>query len=273
MNIHEFLDCNFGENGDEELLNRVTAGEDLESRFGELDETPLLVATRRRRLSAVKILVQQGADINAVNKFGKSSYAHAARRLFDEVAEYLAENEADTTLTQADKFAVAVVKGQLDEARAILESDPGVAKTGNPEEDRLLADVAGRNESEPVKMLIKAGADLMATALDDGTALHQAAWFGQPENARLLVDAGAPLNHFENTHTMSPLGWAVHGAKYSGGAAEREEVYSELVSLLLEAGSSLRYPDELKNANSQGYFETLLKFATPKIALLLQAAN
>lgn len=270
MNLHEFIDCGYGEDGDKALLERIEAGEDVEARFGELDETALLVATRRRRLSAVEILIGHGADINAVNKFGKSSYAHAARRRFTEVAEFLSSEGADLNITLADQFAIAVVDGKLDEAKRILRSNPDVAKTGNPEEDRLLADVAGRNETEPVEILIKAGADLAAPALDDGTPLHQAAWFGQPKNARLLIEAGAPLEHFEQTHGMSPLGWAVHGAKYSGGAEERADVYVELVRLFLDAGSSLHFPDR---PQSSAYFDLLLKLATPEIADLLRAAK
>ena len=66
----------------------------------------------------------------------------------------------------------AVVEGRLDEARAILAAFPDAARTGNPEEDRLLADVAGRNESPPVELLISAGADLAAPGLDSGTPLQ-----------------------------------------------------------------------------------------------------
>ena len=120
MNLHEFLDDNFGEDGDEVLLKRIKEGEDLEATYGDPEETPLLVATRRRRLSAVEILLDHGSEIDARNKFGKTSYAHAARRLFTEIAECLIERGADTNVTLADQFAIAVVEGNLDEARAIL---------------------------------------------------------------------------------------------------------------------------------------------------------
>ena len=127
---------------------------------------------------------------------GKTAYAHAARRGFSELTTLLAERGADTALAPADRLAVAVVGGRLDEAGRLLEAHPGCARTGNPEEDRLLADVAGRAGTAPLALLIAAGADLTATGLDEGTPLHQAAWFGQPDNARLLprllLEAGAP---------------------------------------------------------------------------------
>ena len=212
MNLHEFLDCNYGPSGDALLRERLAQGE--ESSAFVHGETPLHVATRRRRRNAVAILLDHGADMDAKNGDGKTAYAHALRRGFHEVAQLLAERRADTGLNDADRLAVAVVGGQFDDARVLLMQNPGAVRTGNPEEDRLLADVAGRNDSRAVTVLIEAGADLTAPGLDSGTPLHQAAWFGQPANARLLIEAGAPLDVFDRIHESSPLGWAVHGSDY-----------------------------------------------------------
>ena len=52
---------------------------------------------------------------------GKTAYAHAVRRGFDEVANVLVSRGANTGLNQADRFAVAIVDGRLDEARTILK--------------------------------------------------------------------------------------------------------------------------------------------------------
>ena len=166
------------------------------------------------------------------------------------------------------ELAVSLSSGLLSKAREILEAHPEAARTGNPEEDRLLADMAGRNAREPVELLIAAGADLSAKGLDGGTALHQAAWFGQPANARILIDAGAPLEVFDDDHESSPLGWAVHGSRYSGGADERQEVYVALATMLLEAGSALKYPDEPTEASN--YLDRLLRDASPAVRVVLE---
>jgi hypothetical protein len=100
--------------------------------------------------------------------------------------------------------------------------------------------------------------------------LHQAAWFGQPDNARLLISAGAPLDVFEAPHESSPIGWAVHGSRYSGGAEERQDAYVALVRMLLAAGSSLHYPGEPK---SDAYFRRLLVDATPGVGEVLRNAR
>lgn len=270
MTLHEFLDCDYGPEGDSLLRQRLDEGDDVNARDAIQSETPLHVATRRRRHSAVTILLDSGAEIDAKTTHGKTAYAHAIRRGFGELVTLFENRGASTDLNDADRLAVAVVSGRLDEARNILAEHPETARSGNPEEDRLLADLAGRNNAEPVALLIAAGADLSATGLDNGTPLHQAAWFGQPANARLLIDAGAPLNQFDATHFSSPLGWAVHGSRYSGGAESRQELYVEIVRMLLDAKSSLHYPDQ---PNSDAYFNRLLEDAGPDIIELIRLAK
>lgn len=267
MTLHEMLDTQFGSVGDAMLRRMLAEGADPDATDGSLSETALHVATRRRRLSAVQILLDCGADIDARNGGGKTAYAHAVRRGFDEVADLLRGRGADTALNVPDRLAVAIVEGRLDEAREILQAHPGAVRTGNPEEDRLLADVAGRPDPRPVKLLIEAGADLTAPGLDSGAPLHQAAWFGQPQNARLLIDAGAPLDIFDSVHGSSPLGWAVHGSRYSGDAESRQDAYVELVRMLLEAGSSLCYPEK---PEGDGYLQRLRQDASPRVREVLE---
>lgn len=268
MTLHGVLDWEYGPDGLQKVKRLLADGADVDGRSGPREETPLHVAARRRRCDAIEVLLDHGADIDLETIGGKTAFAHAARRGFDDVVFLLAERGADQRLALADRFAIAVLEGRLADARAVLRGDPAVARTGNPEEDRLLADAAGRNNAEAVSFLVEVGADLHATGLDDGTPLHQAAWFGQPRNARILVDAGANLDVFDPVHGSSPLHWAVHGSRYSGGAAERFEAYAEIVRLLLDAGASVRYPD----GDDRGeYLHRLRSDAPPGIRELLPA--
>ncbi len=270
MGLHAFLDWDYGPDGDDVMQVMVADGTDVKGVAGPDGESPLHVATRRRRESAIRILLASGADIDAKNAHGKTAYAHAARRGFVELVDFLVERGATTTLNEADQFAVAVVNGELDDARKVLAENPSVARTDNPAEDRLLADVAGRNPVEPVELLIGAGASLVAPGLNGGTPMHQAAWFGQPTNARLLIDAGAPLEIFDPTHESSPLGWAIHGSRYSGGAEERQDAFVDLVEMLLAAGVVLDYPTQ---PDSDAYFSRLLCDASPKVKTMLEHAR
>jgi cytohesin len=265
MTLHELLDFEYGTNGDGTLRRMLENGADPNARAGSISETPLHVATRRRRVTAVEILLDHRADIDARTVGGKTAYAHAVRRGFDDVAERLRSRGASTLLSEADRFAVAVVHSNFDEVQAILAVYPGVAQTGNPEEDRLLADVAGRNDTRMVELLIEAGADLTTPGLDSGTPLHQAAWFGQPGNVQLLITAGAPIDPIEATHRSTPLGWAVHGSRYSGNAAEREEAYIQVVRMLLEAGASVHHAYQ-----GRASLRLLLEDASPRVREVLR---
>jgi len=258
--LHFVLDWHYGPNGDDRLRSLVSSGAGIDE-VDEAGEAPIHVAARRRRLDAIKVLLDLGANIDARTGGGKTAYAHAIRRRFDEISDYLEDRGADTSLNDADRLAVAVVNGRLTQAAQILLEHPGAARTGNPEEDRLLADVAGRAEQEPVRFLIDCGADLTARALDDGTPLHQAAWFGEPDNARLLIDAGAPLDIFDRCHGSSPLHWAAHGSRYSGGAKERQRRYVRLVEMMIDAGSTLHYPGD----DSPKYLIRLFEDATDEV--------
>jgi len=264
---HEILDFHFGPDGEAKLRELLAGGADPNAPAGSLAETPLHVATRRYRPVAVDMLLDAGALMDARTAGGKTAYAHAVRRGFTELTDIFTARGASTELNDADRFAVAVMSGRLEEAREMLAANPELARTGNPEEDRLLADVAGRNPAEPVLLLIGAGADLAAPGVDDGTPLHQAAWFGQPSNARLLIDAGAPLEVFDTTHETSPLGWAVHGSRYSGGADERQEVYIALAEILLGAGLKLHYRDD---TGGDAYRKRLLDDASPRVREVLE---
>ena len=255
------------------LRDLLEAGADPTKPDDETGEPPLLTATRRRRLDAVRILLDAGADLEGRDAFGKTAWVHAARRGFTEVADVLEAAGASTHTTSSDRLAIALSAGDLAEARRILATHPDCAHTGNREEDRLLADMAGREATEPVVLLIEAGADLTTPGLDGGTPLHQAAWFGQPANARILLDAGAPLDVFDPVHDSSPLHWAVHGSRFSGGAAERQPAYVELTRMLLDAGSRTTYPPEWAAAASRPYVTRMLEDASPAVATVLREAG
>lgn len=61
-----------------------------------------------------------------------------------------------------------------------------------------------------VRWLITQGADVNArtTAATRHTALHSAAWNGDLDMARLLVEAGADLEAVDDEHGGTPAGWA-----------------------------------------------------------------
>ena len=95
--------------------------------------------------------------------------------------------------------------------RACLEADPAlVSATDESSFDAPAVILACRwAEPEMVDLLLALGARVEA-APRGVTAPHYAAWGGRAENARRLVDAGAPLSTRDEEHGASPLGWAGH---------------------------------------------------------------
>jgi ankyrin repeat protein len=259
------LDWRFRPEAVEWLLVR---GADPNACRGPLAESALHVACRRRRCDGLELLLRHGARIDARTAGGKTAYAHAARRGFDDVVRLLTGHGADSALTRADELAVALARGELAEAHGLLRSDPGLVARFGPEDARILPDLAGRTAVEPVELLLDAGCDIVARGLDDGTSLHQAAWFGQPDQARLLIRRGAPLDIRGDAHDSPPLGWVAHGSRYSGGAEQRGEAYARVAELLLDAGASTANPHD---PAGDPHGRWLLEDASAPVAAVLRA--
>jgi ankyrin repeat protein len=125
---------------------------------------------------------------------------------------------------------LAVYRGDSEEVERLLALDP--------ELDVFEAAAVGRIDR--LRELLDADPELVrARSVDDGTALHFAAFFRQPEATRLLVERGADLEAVASTFgNVTPL----HSACASG---ERESA-----RILLEAGAD-------PNVRQQGGFTPL----------------
>lgn len=234
------------------LLER---GADPNARHGQFEETLLHVAVRRRRLDAVELLLDRGADIDARTAGGDSAWRHATRRGFAEIAQRLADRGADVTTTPVDALALALLAADLDGAARVIAQHPDVVAGMGAEEQRLLADLAGRGDLDAVRFLLDHGAASEARGLDGGTPLQQCGWFAQPAVARLLIERGADVRATGCDHRSTPLGWAVHGSRYSGGAAGNQDRYVEVVDLLLDAGATVDLPGDPPDAPGQRMWE------------------
>lgn len=262
--LHWLLDWNYTRTAVEWILER---GASPDVRVGRFGESALHVAVRRRRLDATELLLDHGADLDARTVGGKSAYSHARCRGFDDVAQLLAARGADASLTAADELAVALVGNDLERARTLIDADPGLVPDLGPEDSRILPDLAGRPMAGAVELLLDAGADISARGLDGGTALHQAAWFGQPEVAHRLISRGAPLDLRGDDHDSTPLGWAAHGSRHSGGADGRAELYAEIAEMLLLAGASMARPAD---PSRDPHGRWLFRKASPAVAEVLR---
>lgn len=251
----------------EKMTTLLNNGTDPNERYWKYDENALHVAVRRRRLDCIDALLAHGVPIDAKTRGGKTAYAHAIRRGFTEISDHLAQLGADTSLSAVDQLAVLLGENKLEAAKAILTKYPKLASEMNAEEARILPDLAGRPMPEAVTLLLDAGIDIASRGLDEGTALHMSAWFGQAAITRLLIKRNAPLEIRGDLHNMSPLGWVVHGSVYSSSAESHAKDYADIAKALLEAGALLTHPDHPEDLHGAW----LLKKVAPAVEEVLRA--
>jgi ankyrin repeat protein len=134
--------------------------------------TLLMKAATHGQLAVARVLLQHGADVQAVNQLGLTALHRAALANKPETIPLLLEHGADVNTSAVD----------------------GITPMG----------YAARNASAlTVQLLVAAGADLIAVAAEGTTALHQAALNTQADVLQLLleqagtahIDDLAPLCH------------------------------------------------------------------------------
>ena len=163
-----------------------------------------------------------------------------------------------------DEFLAAIKDGNGERVRELLAADPSLADardengvsalmlsryhgahdhTAAIRQARAELDVfeaAALGDADRIHELLHVDPSLVdARSPDDGTALHFAAFFAQPETTRLLVEHGADVHAVSTTFgNVTPL----HSAAAGGSA--------EIVHVLLAAGADA-------NARQNGGFTAL----------------
>jgi ankyrin repeat protein len=174
---------------------------------GDLDRARALVAADPARA--------RERDANGVSAPLLACY-HGHRALADELGEAAGE---------LDVFEAAAL-GRTERLRELLEANPALARDWSADGFTPLHYAAFFGTADAAAALLDHGADAAALGRGfmTGTALHSAVAARQAETARLLLDAGSPVDDVqEGGYT------ALHGAAAGGDAA--------LVELLLERGA------------------------------------
>lgn len=121
-----------------------------------------------------------------------------------------------------DIFAAAAL-GRLDLLRAMFDADGKLLvrprRRGRLMSARdaiglamLYAYVAGRREA--VDFLLEMDGNWDMTGVNNGTALHRAAWDGDLEMVQRLIARGADIYNRDNPWDSTPLSWAQHNRQF-----------------------------------------------------------
>jgi len=123
------------------------------------------------------------------------------------------------------------------EVRALLAQEPGLAATLPTAGRRQLAHAARNNDTLAARLMLEAGLPVDSFSQHHATPLHWAAWHGNAELVRLLLDRDPALEDRDNEFGGTPLGWALHGSEHGWHCHAGD--YATTVEALLRAGASL----------------------------------
>jgi ankyrin repeat protein len=161
-----------------------------------LGETPLHFLSVEDQLDAVKLLFDQGAAVNTLNRFGNSALAEAASLGYVETVAWMLANGAMLALPgQSDStLHEAVNGGSADVVRMVLEAGADVAAVDSLGYSPLHAAAGDDERAGIIPILVAAGADIDCVALFDDTPLDLARRMEAHACADVLVRLGARSN-------------------------------------------------------------------------------
>ncbi|MBA3296215.1 MAG: ankyrin repeat domain-containing protein [Acidobacteria bacterium] len=163
---------------------------------------------------------------------GTGKTAHIVARDFghDHVFRLLTDRSPDEL-----KLAVSCALGESDTVAALIGHDPSLAGRLGESDLRKLPDAARDNNSAAVALMLSAGWPVDSRGQHGGTALHWAAWNGNPGMTRELLRHQPSLDVRDTDHNATPIFWAVYGSVHGWHCRTGE--YAAVVAVLLDAGA------------------------------------
>ncbi|PJD95008.1 MAG: hypothetical protein CK425_09695 [Parachlamydia sp.] len=170
-------------------------------------KTPLHYA---QQVDIVQYLLEKGANCQLTDKLGRTLLHYAAQDDHLEMIKLLMKNGA--SIDQKDKegnppILIAAEARNFDAVTLLLKSGADVLIKGRNQNTVLLS-AAENDQLDSVELALKFGADPSTKCgLSQMTPLHWAVRNDNPKMAKLLVDAGAPINCV-NYNGDTPLHYA-----------------------------------------------------------------
>ncbi len=201
----------------------------------EFNTTPLIhaVSNAKDKPEIVKILLDNGADVNSVNDFGWTPLMEATSRNNLDVIKMLVDNGANINAADNQFYTClmkAVSQGNLPIVKFFLEKQVEVNALNTYQESALLLSVASGN-AYITKALLDKDAEVNVADSKANTPLMFAAKGGDSYIVSLLIKKGAEINQ-QNDRGQTPLIIAVINNN------------KEVVKQLIDAGAKTNFQDK-----------------------------
>ena len=128
------------------------------------------------------------------------------------------------------KLPVACELGDRDLVEQLLSARSAAARTLPSEDHVRLPNAARNNKTAAVALMLKAGWPVGARGHENATALHWAAFHGNTEMVRTLLEYGADPRVRGDAHDGTPFDWAQYGTEH--GWQGRTGDYAGVIDLL-----------------------------------------
>ncbi|KAH6845405.1 ankyrin repeat-containing domain protein [Chaetomium sp. MPI-CAGE-AT-0009] len=152
---------------------------------------PLVKAVESRSPEMLGLLLDRGADVDAVHNGMGTAIEVAAKQNLKDIVTFLLENGANVDSDSSGGTAVywAARAGYVDIVRVLIAAG---ADVNRPSETSWAPIHAAHAQAECLGLLLDAGAEVDASS-KDSTALYLAAYHGKLDGVELLMSRGANL--------------------------------------------------------------------------------
>lgn len=171
----------------------------------------LLWAAAHDQRARVELLLARGVPPEAPFRGhplhrGRSAHDLAVRSGGREIAALLeAAGAASTPLDEVDQVVAEAMAGLP------VRASPSVVAQAIARDPYAVVRAAELGKGDAARILVGAGFDINAAECE--TALHQAAFAGNLDLVRLLLDLGADPSIVDTSFGSTPLGWAEHNKR------------------------------------------------------------
>ncbi|MES0491541.1 MAG: ankyrin repeat domain-containing protein [Leptospirales bacterium] len=196
-------------------------------------ETALFKAIMCGEIELIKLLLESGADINAVDEAGETPLFTAIMVGYSDIVHYLIQHGAHVNQRSKKGFLPTLIAADRGHLAILKNLHRNGARLHQPSSDGftpLMA--ASKMHPEVVRYLLENGADVNAVTNYGGTALMVAVHTGNQEITELLLEHGAKVGLL----TKNKRGVFTHiQAYYNGKRAEQiNSIFKILIHKCIE---------------------------------------